>query len=140
MPAKTEKQRRFMGAELARVRAGVKTRTGMSEEKLSEYASVYKAVALIDAYLFKHGRILPCGHHAEEGGDIDKACTQNMCGAVGSSTGSTSSTPSGTGTNWGSASGGGSMGIHATNPNSTQYNYKGTGASSEAYWSGYGEG
>lgn len=38
MPAKTERQRRFMGAELARARAGKKTRTGMSAKKLSEFA------------------------------------------------------------------------------------------------------
>ena len=39
MPSKTEKQRRFMGAELARKRRGEKTRTGMTEEQLREYAS-----------------------------------------------------------------------------------------------------
>ena len=39
MPAKTEKQRKFMGAELARKRAGKKTKTGMSEKKLEEMAS-----------------------------------------------------------------------------------------------------
>ena len=39
MPAKTEKQRRFMGAELARKRAGKKTRTGMSEKQLKKFAS-----------------------------------------------------------------------------------------------------
>jgi hypothetical protein len=39
MPAKTEKQRKFMGAELARKRSGKKTRTGMSEKQLEEYAS-----------------------------------------------------------------------------------------------------
>ena len=38
MPAKSAKQRKFMGAELARKRAGKKTRTGMSERKLKEYA------------------------------------------------------------------------------------------------------
>ncbi|MGK2964317.1 MAG: DUF3008 family protein [Tepidiformaceae bacterium] len=38
MPAKTEKQRRFMGAELARVRAGKKTKTGMSEKQLRKMA------------------------------------------------------------------------------------------------------
>ena len=38
MPAKTEKQRKFMGAELARKRAGKKTKTGMSEKKLKEFA------------------------------------------------------------------------------------------------------
>ena len=38
MPAKSEKQRRYMGAELARKRAGKKTRTGMSEKQLREFA------------------------------------------------------------------------------------------------------
>jgi hypothetical protein len=39
MPAKTEKQRRFMGAELERKREGKKTRTGMSESELEKMAS-----------------------------------------------------------------------------------------------------
>ena len=39
MPAKTEKQRRFMGAELQRKREGRKTRTGMSENELEKMAS-----------------------------------------------------------------------------------------------------
>lgn len=39
MPAKSEKQRRYMGAELGRKRAGKKTQTGMSESQLEEYAS-----------------------------------------------------------------------------------------------------
>ena len=38
MPAKSGKQRRFMGADLARKRAGKKTKTGMSEEQLSDFA------------------------------------------------------------------------------------------------------
>jgi hypothetical protein len=38
MPAKSAKQRKFMGAELARKRSGKRTRTGMSEAKLREYA------------------------------------------------------------------------------------------------------
>jgi len=38
MPAKTAKMRRFMGAELARKRAGKKTRTKMTEEQLEEFA------------------------------------------------------------------------------------------------------
>ena len=38
MPAYTEKQRRFMGAELARKRSGKKTRTGMSEKQLEDFA------------------------------------------------------------------------------------------------------
>jgi hypothetical protein len=38
MPATSERQRRFMGAELARLRAGKKTRTGMSESDLEDFA------------------------------------------------------------------------------------------------------
>lgn len=38
MPAKTEKQRRFMAAELERSRKGKKTRTGMSQAKLRDFA------------------------------------------------------------------------------------------------------
>jgi hypothetical protein len=38
MPAKSERQRRFMGSELARKRAGKKTRTGMSESQLRDFA------------------------------------------------------------------------------------------------------
>ena len=39
MPAKSEKQRKFMGAELERKREGKKTRTGMSEQQLEDFAS-----------------------------------------------------------------------------------------------------
>ena len=39
MPAKTERQRRFMGAELERKREGKKTQTGMSEAELEKFAS-----------------------------------------------------------------------------------------------------
>lgn len=42
MPAKSEKQRRFMGAELARKRAGKKTRTGMKTKQLKDFASKKK--------------------------------------------------------------------------------------------------
>lgn len=38
MPSSSDKQRRFMGAELARKRAGKKTQTGMSETQLSDFA------------------------------------------------------------------------------------------------------
>lgn len=38
MPAESEKQRRFMGAELARKRKGEKTQTGMSENQLRDFA------------------------------------------------------------------------------------------------------
>lgn len=39
MPATSEKQRRFMYAELARKRKGKKTKTGMSEQQLREFTS-----------------------------------------------------------------------------------------------------
>lgn len=39
MPSRTEKQRRFMGAELERKREGKKTRTAMSEKQLEDFAS-----------------------------------------------------------------------------------------------------
>lgn len=39
MPAVSKKQQRFMGAELARKRAGKRTRTKMSETQLKEFAS-----------------------------------------------------------------------------------------------------
>ena len=38
-PAVSKKQQRFMGAELARKRAGKKTRTKMSAKQLEEFAS-----------------------------------------------------------------------------------------------------
>ena len=38
MPAISRKQQKFMGAELERKRAGKKTKTGMSESQLEEFA------------------------------------------------------------------------------------------------------
>jgi hypothetical protein len=38
MPSISEKQRRFMGADLARARSGQKTETGMSESQLKDFA------------------------------------------------------------------------------------------------------
>ena len=38
MPAVSEKQRKFMGAELGRAREGKKTKTGMSEGQLEDFA------------------------------------------------------------------------------------------------------
>lgn len=38
MPAVSEKQRRFMGAELGRAEHGEKTQTGMSADKLRDFA------------------------------------------------------------------------------------------------------
>lgn len=42
MPAESERQQRFMGAELARLRAGQRTRTGMSESQLRDFAHTKK--------------------------------------------------------------------------------------------------
>jgi len=39
MPAESKAQQRLMGADLARARAGKKTRTGMSASQLKDYAS-----------------------------------------------------------------------------------------------------
>jgi len=39
MPAISKKQQMFMGTELARKRAGKKTKTKMSEKQLEEFAS-----------------------------------------------------------------------------------------------------
>ena len=38
-PSVSRKQQQFMGAELERKRAGKKTRTGMSEKQLHDFAS-----------------------------------------------------------------------------------------------------
>lgn len=39
MPAKSKAQQRLAGADLARKRAGKKTRTGMTESQLEDFAS-----------------------------------------------------------------------------------------------------
>ena len=83
MPAKSEKQRRFMGAELGRLRSGKKTETGMSEEKLSDFAaksdtSEVPVLALIGDYLYKNegfcrrcGKPNNVGRHSEVGKQVD---------------------------------------------------------------------
>lgn len=38
MPSTTERQRRFLGAELGRKRAGKKTKTKMTERQLEDFA------------------------------------------------------------------------------------------------------
>lgn len=38
MPAKSDKQRKFMGAELGRLKAGKGTKTGMSKDQLKDFA------------------------------------------------------------------------------------------------------
>jgi len=44
MPAVSEKQRRFMGMELGKKRAGKKTQTGMSTSQLRDFAKKGKAM------------------------------------------------------------------------------------------------
>ena len=39
MPSVSKQQQKFMGAELARKRAGQRTQTGMSEQQLRDFAS-----------------------------------------------------------------------------------------------------
>jgi len=56
MPATTERQRRYMGAELARLRAGQPTQTGMSERQLEHYAA--KPVERLGDAAAKHMRRL----------------------------------------------------------------------------------
>jgi len=66
MPAESERQRRFMGAELGRLRSGESTETGMSESQLEDFASkgvdtmtdngrgdrfVEKSIEYMDAYI-----------------------------------------------------------------------------------------
>ena len=50
MPAKSDRQRKFMGAELARKRAGKKTQTGMSEKQLGDFARTTKSSGKKKAY------------------------------------------------------------------------------------------
>lgn len=38
MPASSDKQRRFMGADLGRAKAGMPTKTGMGMDKLRDFA------------------------------------------------------------------------------------------------------
>lgn len=42
MPYKSERQRKFFGAELARLQAGEKTHTGMSDEQMKHYTKKKK--------------------------------------------------------------------------------------------------
>tara|TARA_R110002020_G_scaffold91266_1_gene221827 strand:- start:252 stop:530 length:279 start_codon:yes stop_codon:yes gene_type:complete len=90
MPSKSEKQRRFMGAELSRLRSGEKTETSMSEEQLSDYAAKEAFVlSLIDKYLGKDKKnVCPkCGKEGCKGNGIEKVASYG--GGGGISTGNT---------------------------------------------------
>jgi len=56
MPAKSVKQQRFFGAELARKRAGESTDTGLSEGKLKEFAATKTAKLPMKVGRSKHTR------------------------------------------------------------------------------------
>ena len=45
MPAESDRQRKFMGAELARLRAGKRTKTGMTESQLRDFAKKKRATS-----------------------------------------------------------------------------------------------
>lgn len=53
MPAVSKKQQMFMGAELARKRAGKKTVTGMSKEELKEFAETKRKGLPLRKKLYK---------------------------------------------------------------------------------------
>lgn len=55
MPSKTEKQRKFMGVELARKRAGGKTKTRMTEDQLEDFASSVKGSKVFTSAEIKKG-------------------------------------------------------------------------------------
>lgn len=60
MPAVSEKQRKFMGAELSRTRKGKRTKTKMSESQLEHFASKPLAGA-------KHGAVIEGEHKMPDG-------------------------------------------------------------------------
>ena len=62
MPAVSERQRRFFGADLARKRAGEKTQTGMSEAQLRDFASKRKKLLpKLRKFGLKQGVFEHCG-------------------------------------------------------------------------------
>ena len=71
MPAKSEKQRKFMGAELGRLRAGKETKTSMNEDQLGDFASK-ELIKSIDVYLDKQSR-LKCGHKKGDPNHLEAA-------------------------------------------------------------------
>lgn len=77
MPAVSAKQRRFMGAELARSRAGKRTKTKMSQGQLEEFATMEhgKHTKEMDAKMKKRrGKMpmskMPAGASQSPSGDI----------------------------------------------------------------------
>ena len=71
MPAVSEKQRRFMGAELGRLRAGKETKTSMNEDQLGDFASK-ELIKSINVYLDKQSR-LKCGHKKGDPNHLEAA-------------------------------------------------------------------
>lgn len=67
MPATSARQRRFMGAELARKRAGKQTRTGMSESQLEDFA-MKKHMKGMKSHMPKGAGLSPSGDIGEKRG------------------------------------------------------------------------
>ncbi len=119
MPAKSEKQRRFMGAELGRLRSGKKTRTGMNKDQLGDFAS--KSIDLIKVYLGKHDpdsekETCPvCGTQITEDNpredSLDKALMSGSAAAVADPVSGGATSSSGGGCSSCQAGGGGQVNI-----------------------------
>lgn len=77
MPSTSERQRRFMGAELARKRSGLKTRTGMNENQLEDFAMKVKSKMPKGASLSPSGDLA-----AKRGAEADKVAKFKNAGRV----------------------------------------------------------
>ena len=74
MPSTSQVQQEFMGAELARKRAGKKTRTGMSEAQLEDFASTKrKGLPKRAKKMCEGGVVATNTHHAVIGKPKDHA-------------------------------------------------------------------
>ena len=58
MPAESKVQQMFMGAELARKRAGEPTKTGMTESQLEDFASTKRKGLHMRVKKYKHGGVV----------------------------------------------------------------------------------
>ena len=87
MPAVSEKQRRFMGAELSRKRAGKKTQTGMNEKQLEEFATMEHG-----KHKKKMKSKMPAGASQSPSGDIGAKRQEESTKVGGFKSGSTVTT------------------------------------------------
>ena len=61
MPSESKAQQMFMGADLARARAGQKTRTGMTTQQLEDFASTPRKGLPMHVKKMKSGGVATCG-------------------------------------------------------------------------------